>query len=99
MRTFIPNPNFINELAKETPQVRELTDAAKKSAVEANKIRHHIMPQQADPAVEVEVEGFRVFMVNTDYGGHLDEWGSINNPPYAPLRNGARNAGYPLEET
>lgn len=99
MRTFIPNPNFINELAKETPQVEAFTEAAEKSAVEANKIRHHIMPQKKDPAVEVQVEGFRVFMVNTDFGGHLDEWGSKNNPAYAPLRNGVRNAGYPLEET
>ena len=96
---FLPNPNFINELAKETPQVEQLTEAAESSAKEAEKIRHHIMPQQRDPAIEVEHDGFKVLLVNTDYGGHLDEWGSSKNPPYAPLRNGVRNAGYPLEET
>lgn len=99
MRAFIPNPNFINELAKETPQVEALTDAAKESAKESEKIRHHVMPQKKDPAIEVENDGFRVWLVNTDYGGHLDEWGSKNNPAYAPLRNGVRNAGFPLEET
>ena len=99
MRAFIPNPNFVNELAKETPQVQALTEAAEASRDEAEQIRHHVMPKQKDPAIEVQHEGFRVLLVNTDYGGHLDEWGSINTPAAAPLRNGVRNAGYPLEET
>lgn len=30
--------------------------------------------------------------------GHLVEWGSQNNPPYAPLRRGVRAAGLRLDE-
>lgn len=35
----------------------------------------------------------------TDPFGHIIEWGSVNNPPYAPLRNGVRNAGLRLDES
>lgn len=35
---------------------------------------------------------------NTDFAAHLVEWGSVNNPPYAPLRRGARAAGLRLDE-
>lgn len=39
----------------------------------------------------------RVRVGNTDYFAHLVEWGSVNNPPYAPLRRGVRAAGLRLE--
>jgi hypothetical protein len=35
---------------------------------------------------------------NTDPFFHLTEWGSVNNPPYAPLRSGVVNAGLRLDE-
>lgn len=35
---------------------------------------------------------------NTDIAAHLVEFGSVNNPPYAPLRRGVRAAGLRLEE-
>lgn len=35
---------------------------------------------------------------NDDFAAHLVEYGSANNPPYAPLRRGARAAGLRLEE-
>lgn len=28
-----------------------------------------------------------------DFAGHLAEWGSVNNPAYAPLRRGAERVG------
>lgn len=34
----------------------------------------------------------------TDPFGHLVEWGSANNPPYAPLRRGVLAAGLRLDE-
>lgn len=33
-----------------------------------------------------------------DFAGHLIEWGSKNNPAYAPLRRGVRAAGLRLDE-
>lgn len=33
---------------------------------------------------------------NTDPFFHLTEWGSANNPPYAPLRRGVLGAGLQL---
>ena len=35
----------------------------------------------------------------TDSFGHLIEFGSANNPPYAPLRTGVRAAGLRLDES
>lgn len=43
-------------------------------------------------AVEDRVE-------TTDAFGHIIEWGSVNSPPYAPLRNGVRAAGLRLDES
>jgi 20S proteasome alpha/beta subunit len=40
-----------------------------------------------------------VYVVNTDYAGHLYEWGSKNGPAYAPLRRAVRAAGLELTET
>lgn len=36
---------------------------------------------------------------NSDIAAHLIEFGSINNPTYAPLRRAVRAAGYRLVET
>ena len=35
----------------------------------------------------------------TDPFGHIVEWGSVNSPPYAPLRRGIHAAGLRLEES
>jgi hypothetical protein len=35
---------------------------------------------------------------NNDFAAHWVEWGSANNPPWAPLRRGVRAAGLRLEE-
>lgn len=58
---------------------------------------HRIMPRQAQ-AIEVQHQGHKVYLVNTDHGGHLDEWGSVKNPPNAPLRRAIRSVGLRLSE-
>jgi hypothetical protein len=45
----------------------------------------------------LEVVGTAV--VSFDPFGHLVEWGSIHNPPYAPLRRGVLAAGLQLRES
>ena len=93
---FTPNPRFIEEMMDATADV--VAEQAQVAADEANKLRHRIMPRKKRNAIVVEKQAPDVFIVNTDLGGHLDEWGSKNNPAYAPLRNGVRQAGFELTE-
>lgn len=57
------------------------------------------MPRKGHAVVEVVEEEGHLFIVNTDYAAHLIEWGSVNNPPFAPLRRGAAAAGFGIGET
>lgn len=43
---------------------------------------------------EEDQRGVYATAYTDDIAGHLVEWGSINNPPYAPLRRGAERAGF-----
>lgn len=40
----------------------------------------------------------RYAVATTDFAGHMVEWGSVNNAPYAVLRRAARSAGLRLRE-
>jgi len=94
---FIPNPRFLLEIADATADI--VADQAQLAADEVNAVKHRIMPARAGKnTVIVEKQSPDVFIVNTDKGGHLDEWGSKNNPAYAPLRTGVRRAGFDLIE-
>jgi hypothetical protein len=71
------------------------------------------MPRKGHKPVEVvEAEGRRwanqhgsgvtggaVYVVLTEHGGHLMEYGSKNNPPHAPLRKGVMAAGMDVQES
>lgn len=59
---------------------------------------HSVMPASRNPSIEVQEDAEGVAVVNTDHGAHIDEYGSINNPPYAPLRRAVRAAGLRLDE-
>ena len=95
MRTFIPNPAFITELQVDPETVQAFEEAAQAVADEANDLRHTFYREEG--AVLVRNNSSRVHLdvtvVNMDPGGHMDEWGSVNNEPYAPLRRGVENAG------
>ena len=66
----------------------------------------HMMPRGSDERrghmadkFYIGTEGQQVFVSNADrWFYHLAEFGSANNPPYAPLRRGARAAGCRLVE-
>jgi hypothetical protein len=94
---FIPNSNFLEELRAQPEHDEALAAAAEAAKPEAETRATRIMPRNPD-AFEVQVDDAGVRLVNTDYGGHLEEWGSINNPPQAPLRIGVRAVGLRLEE-
>jgi hypothetical protein len=97
---FIPNKDFIKELEVEPEQVKALENAAEAVAEEANKLRKNIMREEGAVLVRNDSNRFQadVYIVNVDPGGHLDEWGSVNNPAYAPLRRAVSAVGLDFQE-
>lgn len=93
----IPNPNFEQELKEEGTLTPALEEKAQEVADKAEAFANRIMPRNAR-AMDVVLEEDGVKVVNTDHGGHLDEWGSVNNPPNASLRRAGRESGLRLEE-
>lgn len=102
MPAFRRNSRFEAEM-KRTPGYRALlrahVEARVVPAVEQTirQARAPWMPR-GGPAVRVENDGDEVVVENTDYGAHLMEFGSANNPAHAPLRRGARAAGLRLTD-
>jgi hypothetical protein len=96
---FIPNPRFLTDLQTERPYKEAMRGAVQQAADEANKVQNFIMPARGGKAwiQPAEIDG-EMHLVNFNHGGHIDEWGSKNNPPYAPLRTGVRRAGFDLIE-
>lgn len=91
---FRPNPRLAAEL-KQDPGVR---DELRQQANAAAGIVRSLTPH-APESYTVSADGESVTLGTSDSVGHLVEWGSVNNPPYAPLRRGVRAAGLRLEET
>lgn len=85
---FVPNPNFVKEMERKS--TGPLLVAAAAVSVQAERTAHRIMPSGRG-TFEIQVEGDAVRLANVDHGGHLDEFGSRNNPPYAPLRTAVRS--------
>ena len=93
MAAFRRNPAFHAEIRSEPEFTAHMRATATQVAVQARAgapvhtryYRRHIRP-----------DGTHV--VAGDPFSHLVEWGSANNPPYAPLRRGVRAAGLRLDE-
>lgn len=49
-------------------------------------------------SIDVVQRGTDVYVRTNDFAGHMVEWGSANNPPYAPIRRAVRAAGLRLDE-
>lgn len=98
MAFFIPDPNFAKQ-AEDSEEYRAgLADAAQGAAQTAESLAHAIMPRDSSVQIVIEQTSDGVFIVNRAYGAWIDEVGSINNPPYAPLRRGVQAAGLRLAE-
>lgn len=94
---FRPNPGLARALQGESEYRDAMEAAAEDVKAAAQPFVKRILPKEAEAlSVESDEDGVRV--VNNDYGGHLAEFGSVNNPPYAPLRRGAQAAGLRLAE-
>lgn len=98
MPAFTPNPNFERELAGQTEYQRGLLAAAKPLKAAVESVAPHRTGYYARSIEVVEVDG-RVVLRTTDPFGHLIEFGSSRNPPFAPLRRGVRAAGLKFEES
>lgn len=102
MPAFRKNPRFRAEMER-TPafraEIHAQVEAQVKPKVEqmARQARAPWMPR-GGPQIVVESNADGVTVANTDYGAHLQEYGSKNNPPHAPLRRGARAAGLRLTD-
>lgn len=94
--TFIPNPHFQEEFLQELDP-----DAMQPHAEAVLHETQALAPDETGDykdSLEIVVEDGETYVVTRDFAGHMVEWGSINNPPYAPLRRGVRAAGLELRE-
>lgn len=94
---FIPDPGFLDELREQFSFQAAMRLKAEQVRALAEPRAPRIMRRNPQ-AFEVQADEDEVRLANTDYGGAIAEWGSANNPPYAPLRTAARAAGMRLEE-
>lgn len=96
--TFLPNPDFERELDSSTATRAALVGAAEAARPMVERLTHHAMPRRGHSPVEVQVSGDDVYLVNTNYGAHLEEWGGadVRSPVYSPLRRGVRASGFRL---
>lgn len=94
--TFEPSLDFERVIARNTAVTEGRVRAAKAvaAAVEAAAPDH---TGRFRNSIRVDESGDVVRVKTTDPAGHLIEWGSVNNPPYAPFREGIARAGFRLE--
>lgn len=99
--SYRPNRDFARELKRDPRTALAMRAAAELARARAEQLASAAggpwMPSGGRQIV-VEQIGSHVRLVNTDHAGHLLEWGSVNNPPHAPLRRGVRAAGLRLTE-
>lgn len=102
------NRAFTAEVQREPDFIAHMALLAEHTAKEVERIapkRTTYYARHIEPYIRTQVTqvrnaripaGFHV--LSTDPFGHLVEAGSVNNPPYSPLRRGARAAGLRLVE-
>lgn len=99
MSRFTPNTNMHDELRREPQMRKAMVGEGREVASRAEALDHNIMPRKRSRGnFKVDAAGGTVRVVNTSHGGHIDEFGSANNRPYAPLRRAVRAAGLRLRE-
>lgn len=52
----------------------------------AEHYAHNIMPRAGRRLAEVKVVDSKIYLVMTSHGAHIDEFGSVDQHPNAPLR-------------
>jgi hypothetical protein len=99
---FVPNPKFEDSLRSQ-PEYRkalgEAADAVQDHATTFARAAHAPWMKRQSKTIVTVTTAQTVAVVNTDYAGHLMEWGSKNNPAHAPLRRAVRAAGLRFESS
>jgi hypothetical protein len=99
---FVPNPN-LEEAIRSQPEYREAlgeaADAVKGHATIFARAAHAPWMKRQSKTIIVVTDADGLAVVNTDYAGHLMEWGGRNNPAHAPLRRAVRAAGLHFTES
>lgn len=102
MIPFLPNPNLAEELIADAGVRAGLARSAEPGRVQAEAFAREAgapwMPRPGAQIVQVVTDEEGVYLVNTDFAAHLQEFGSANNPAHAPLRRGAMAAGLRVVE-
>jgi hypothetical protein len=100
MSRFAPNRRFQAQMRDQDEYrqaLEEAADAVSDNAKQFAEQAHAPWMRRQSETIVVSTEGDEVAVVNTDYAGHLMEWGSKNNPAHAPLRRAVRAAGLHFE--
>ena len=96
---FIPNLQLAEELMADEGFREQLgRDQGEAIKERASQLSPRGTGRTARSFVVVDEDG-EIRVGNTDPFFHLTEWGSVNNPPYAPLRRGVTAAGLRLTES
>lgn len=97
---FRPNPAAQAELKADPRYRRALRQAADSVVRHARAIAPDGGPGPGyRETLRVTADGDDVRAESTDAFAHLIEFGSANNPPYAPLRRAVRAAGLTFRDT
>ncbi len=90
---YVPNPLFDEEV-REQPQHEKGMRVITKKVARAVRIAARASRNTGyyERRVKAKAQG----VVASDFAWHWVEFGSVNNPPYAPFRRGLRAAGIRL---
>lgn len=92
------NPNFEREIQAEVEYQTGVARVAQEVAKTAKAIAPEGPTKFYRHSIDVELVGDEWVVRTTDFAGHLVEWGSVNNPVYAPLRRAVLMNGLRLHE-
>lgn len=99
MNRFVPNRNLERDLKRDLRYRAMLRDAGEKVKSRAKSLaRAHEMTGDYIESIDVTDSPDGVTVGTDDFAGHIIEWGSVNQPPQAPLRRGVRAAGLRFDE-
>ena len=91
MGRFVPAAKFV--VTAQLAVRPQLIAAAKEVVKVARKTASRDTGFYADGSLKVTVDGRGVVAETIDFAGHIIEYGSIGQPPQAPLRTGAAAVG------
>lgn len=93
---FLPDKDF--DLLAD-PDLRDgLARTAEPARALAEQFSPGIMRRPGAEQIQIVVNDDGVFLANTAYGAVIEEFGSRNNAPFAPLRRAAQEAGIRFDE-